>query len=97
MDLLVTQAPAYVQAAFHCIAYDHESGGDPTAVNASSGDGGLYQFNVGTWNAVLSRANIVDFPHYAQDATVAEQDTGAYEAWLQDGFSPWNGDNACWE
>jgi muramidase (phage lysozyme) len=86
-----------VVAAFHCIAYDHESGGDPTAVNSSSGDSGLYQFATETWQAVIARAGLVDYPSRALYASVAQQDTVAYEAWLQDGFSPWNGDNECWE
>jgi len=95
-DLLLADAPAYVIAAFHCIAYKHESGGNPTAVNPSSGDGGLYQFNPGTWQAVLERAGITGYPPRAEEATVAQQDTGAYEAWLQDGFQPWTGDGDCW-
>ena len=85
-----------MQAVFHCIAYEHESGGDPTAVNPTSGDSGLYQFAAGTWQAVIERAHGVGFPAQALDATVAQQDTVAYWAWQQDGFNPWNGDNACW-
>jgi Transglycosylase-like domain len=94
---LLLTAPAYVQAAFHCIAYGHESGGNPTAVNPSSGDSGLYQFATGTWQAVIARAGGVGFPSRALYATVAQQDTVAFWAWQQDGFSPWTGDNECWE
>lgn len=96
-DLLVDDAPAYVQQAFYCIAYDHESGGDPTAVNPSSGDGGLYQFNPTTWANVIATAGGSGFPSLAQDASVAQQDTVAYWAWQQAGFGPWAGDDECWE
>lgn len=92
-DLLLADAPAYVVAAFHCIAYEHESGGDPTAVNPSSGDSGLYQFNVGTWLANGGG----QFASQALYATVAQQDTVAYWTWRNDGFQPWDGDNDCWE
>ena len=91
-----------MQQAFYCIANTAnghgESGGDPTAVNPTSGDGGLYQFNSGTWESVIAAAGAGSdgFPAYAQDATVAEQDTVAYWAWEQDGFSPWTGDDECW-
>jgi hypothetical protein len=93
-DLLLS-APAYVQAAFSCIA-GIESNHEPGVVNSSSGDGGLYQFNPGTWQAVLARAGISGYPPRAEEATVAQQDTGAFVAWQQDGFGPWTGDNRCW-
>lgn len=94
-DLLL-QAPEYVQTAFSCIRMI-ESHNDSTVVNSSSGDGGLYQFNSGTWRAVIQRAGGAGFPAYAQDGTVIQQDDVAFWAWQQDGFSPWNGDNHCWE
>lgn len=92
-DLLLADAPAYVVAAFHCIAYGHESGGNPEAENSSSGDSGLYQFNDGTWAANGGG----QFASKAMYASVAEQDTVAYWTWQRSGFSPWDGDNSCWE
>lgn len=83
--------PAWVQAAFACIR-QVESNNESWVVNSSSGDGGLYQFNVGTWLAMGGG----QFAGVAQDASVAAQDTVA--AWTYDrtGFSPWSGDNHCW-
>lgn len=94
-DLLST-APGYVQAAFACIR-GIESHNEPTVVNSSSGDGGLYQFNSGTWEAVIGRANGVGFPPRAEEASVVQQDNVAFWAYEQDGFQPWNGDQRCWE
>jgi Transglycosylase-like domain len=92
VDQLLADAPGYVVAAFHCIAYGHESGGDPTAVNPSSGDSGLYQFATGTWLANGGG----QFASRALYASVAEQDTVAYWTWQHDGFQPWTGDDECW-
>lgn len=91
-DLLLDDAPAYVVAAFHCIAYQHESGGDPTAQNPSSTASGLYQFLDSSWIDYGGGR----FSSRAMYATVAEQDTVAWWAYQRSGFSPWTGDNACW-
>lgn len=93
VDQLLTDAPAYVVNAFHCIAYGHESGGNPTAINPTSGDSGLYQFNVNTW---LGNGG-GQFAPQAYEAPVWAQDTVAYWTWQHDGFQPWTGDNSCWE
>jgi hypothetical protein len=83
--------PAWVQAAFACIR-QVESNNEPWVVNSSSGDGGLYQFNPGTWIANGGG----QFSPRGEMATVAEQDTVAAWTYNADGFSPWNGDNHCW-
>jgi len=83
--------PAYVVAAFQCIA-TRESNNEPTVINSSSGDSGLYQFAIGTWLAFGGG----QYAPQAYLATPAEQTAVAYTAWQQDGFSPWNGDNFCW-
>lgn len=93
VDQLLADAPAYVVNAFHCIAYGHESGGDPSAINPSSGDSGLYQFNIHTWQANGGG----QFAPEAYEAPVWAQDTVAYWTWQHAGFSPWTGDNSCWE
>lgn len=79
-----------MQEIFQCIA-QRESENEPWAVNPDSGDGGLYQFAIGTW-----QANGGDqFASEAQWATVAQQDTVAYWTWQAAGFQPWDGDNSC--
>jgi len=83
--------PAWVQTAFACIR-QVESSNEPGVVNSSSGDGGLYQFNPGTWIANGGG----QFSPRAEMATVAQQDTVAAWTYNADGFSPWNGDNHCW-
>ncbi len=89
-DVMASE-PGWVQAAFACIR-QVESNNEPWVVNASSGDGGLYQFNQGTWLNMGGG----QFASAAQYASVAAQDTVA--AWTYDraGFSPWTGDNHCW-
>jgi hypothetical protein len=89
---LLSQQPANVRATFACIEWT-ESRGDPTAVNPSSGDGGLYQFNVGTWLAHSGG----QYAPRAELATVTEQDDVAVLTYEADGFGPWTGDNRCWE
>ena len=88
---MLATLPAYVQSAFACIE-QIESNGEPGVVNASSGDGGLFQFNVGTWLANGGG----QFAPRAELATVAEQDTVAAWTWQADGFAPWTGDDRCW-
>jgi len=83
--------PAYVVSAFECIA-TRESNNEPTVINSSSGDSGLYQFAVGTWLAFGGG----QYAPQAYLATPAQQTAVAYAAWQQAGFSPWNGDNYCW-
>lgn len=97
VDLLLTQAPSWVQQVFHCIAFNAnghgESGGNPTIVNPSSGAGGLYQFLPSSWIGYGGG----QFASLPEDAPVWAQDTVAYWAWQQSGFNPWQGDNSCWE
>lgn len=66
-----------------------ESHDDPTAVNASSGDGGSFQFSPATW---------ADYGGYslAQDAPVAVQDAGALALYQRRGTEPWKSSETCW-
>jgi hypothetical protein len=80
-------APSGDSAIWSCIIA-HESGGDPTAVNPSSGDSGLFQFNDGTWAANGGSA----YGPKAMDATPAEQWQIAEATQAADGWSPWVGD-----
>ena len=64
---------------------DHESGGDPSAVNQGSGAGGLFQFELGTWQANGGTGE-------PQDASTAEQWAIAEATQASEGWSPWIGD-----
>lgn len=66
----------------------HESGGDPTAVNRSSGAAGLFQFEVPTW---LGNGG-GQYAPTASEATPAEQWAIAEATQASDGWSPWIGD-----
>ena len=66
-----------------CVAY-RESHDDPTAVNPSSGAGGLFQFLPSTW------ANLGE-PGLPQNASVAEQISAAQRLMAMEGTSPWAG------
>lgn len=74
-------------AIWSCII-GHESGGDPTAVNSSSGASGLYQFETGTWQANGGG----QYAPTAAQATPAEQTQIAEQTQAADGWSPWIGD-----
>lgn len=73
--------------AWQCVIR-HESGGDPTAINAESGDSGLFQFAVSTW---LSNGG-GKYASQARYATPAEQDAIALATYRADGWSPWAAD-----
>jgi LysM repeat protein len=88
-------APAYHAAAVTSMgapgSFQHqvaqaESGGDPTAVNPSSGAGGLYQFIPSTW-AALGYAR--QYPGGAQTAPVSVQNQAFAKAYALWGSSPW--------
>lgn len=80
-----------MQQAFACIRHQ-ESRTQPWAVNPTSGDGGLYQFAVGTWLANGGG----QYASAAQEATPAQQDQVAVNTYNADGFQPWTGDTSCW-
>jgi hypothetical protein len=71
-----------------CIA-NAESTGNPSAVNSSSGAGGLYQFLPSSWAAYGG----TQYAPVAQDATVAQQTAVAQTALAESGTSPWAGDS----
>ncbi|MCX5198946.1 ubiquitin-like domain-containing protein [Streptomyces sp. NBC_00249] len=59
-----------------------ESGGRPTATDASGTYGGLYQFDAGTWQALGGSGR-------PQDAPAGEQTYRAKKLYVQRGASPW--------
>lgn len=67
--------------SFQSCVIQRESGGNPAAVNASSGAGGEYQFLPSTWQAL-------GFSGLPQDASLAEQ-TAAFDKAIAEGHSSW--------
>jgi hypothetical protein len=76
-----TQAPAPVVAAVSgacggnlppCCVMMRESGGNPTAVNTSSGASGKWQFMPDTWQGYGGYSSAAEAPESVQDARAAE-------------------------
>jgi hypothetical protein len=79
-----SSGPVSASGTWGCII-QHESGGNPRAVNASSGAGGLFQFLPSSWSLYGGTG-------LPQNATVQEQWRIANNAYARSGFSPWRGD-----
>lgn len=69
-----------------------ESGGNYSAVNASSGASGAYQFLDSTWQSMSASAG------YATAASAPEsvQDAAAIELYNAQGTTPWAASESCW-
>lgn len=84
--------PAQVVSAsggsFQSCVIQRESGGDPSAVNAASGAGGLYQFLPSTWSSL-------GYSGSPQDASVATQNAAFNKLYAEDGTSPWAPSDGC--
>ena len=78
-------APSGGNAAIWACIVQHESGGDPTAMNAS-GAAGLYQFMPGTWQSASGMGGS------AADYSAAQQTQAAYSYEAANGWSAWYGD-----
>jgi hypothetical protein len=65
-----------------------ESGGNPRAVNPSSGAGGLYQFLPSTWQA-LGHSGL------PENASIAEQNQAFAQEVAQGGYSAWTPYDGC--
>lgn len=63
----------------------HESGGNPKAVNRSSGASGILQFLPSTWHAMGMSGEAADYP-------ASVQMTVGYRLQAQQGWRPWVGD-----
>ena len=74
--------------SFQACVIRAESGGNPQAVNASSGAGGLYQFLPSTWAAL-------GFSGLPENASVATQNAAFAKAYAQSGTSPWAPYDGC--
>lgn len=77
-----------IRATFECIIA-HESGGDPAAVNPSSGAGGLFQFLPSSWIA-YGGGQFASLPNLA---TADQQWQIAIAAQAQSYWYPWVGTN----
>jgi len=75
-------------SAFQACVIQRESGGNPSAVNPSSGAGGLYQFLPSTWQA-LGHSGL------PENASVAEQNQAFQQEYAQSGTSAWSPYDGC--
>jgi len=75
-------------SAFQACVIQRESGGNPAAVNPSSGAGGLYQFLPSTW-AALGHSGL------PENASVAEQNQAFQQQFAQSGTAAWSPFDGC--
>jgi hypothetical protein len=75
-------------SAFQACVIQRESGGNPSAVNPSSGAGGLYQFLPSTWQA-LGHSGL------PENASVAEQNQAFQQQYAQSGTAAWAPYDGC--
>lgn len=78
--------------SFQACVIRAESGGNPSAVNPTSGAGGLYQFLPSTW-AALGYAGA--YPGGAQTAPVSVQNAAFEKLYAESGTSPWAPYDGC--
>ena len=79
-------------AAFESCVISRESGGNPRAVNPSSGAGGLFQFLPSTWASLGFAAG---YPGGAQTAPVGVQEAAFAKLYAEAGTSPWRPYDGC--
>jgi len=81
-------APAGI-SSFEACVIAHESGGNPTAVNPTSGAGGLFQFLLSSW---LGTPYGSQYPSGAQTAPASAQYAAFQWEYAHYGSAPWAGD-----
>ena len=74
--------------SFQSCVISRESGGDPAAVNPSSGAGGLYGFLPSTWASL-------GYSGLPENASVAEQNAAFQKLYAEDGTAPWGAYDGC--
>ena len=82
------QASYSGSGGFQSCVIQRESGGDPSAVNASSGAGGLYGFLPSTWQS-LGHSGL------PENASVAEQNAAFAQEYAQSGGAAWSAYDGC--
>jgi nucleoid-associated protein YgaU len=82
------QASYSGSGGFQSCVIQRESGGDASAVNGSSGAGGLYGFLPSTWQA-LGHSGL------PENASVAEQNAAFAQEYAQSGGSAWSAYDGC--
>ncbi len=82
------QASYSGSGGFQSCVIQRESGGDPSAVNGSSGAGGLYGFLPSTWQS-LGHSGL------PENASVAEQNAAFAQEYGQSGGSAWSAYDGC--
>jgi hypothetical protein len=91
-----TPGPASIgtggMSAFEACVIRVESGGNPRAVNASSGAGGLFQFLPSTWASLGFAAQ---YPGGAQTAPVSVQEAAFAKLYAEAGTAPWAPYDGC--
>jgi resuscitation-promoting factor RpfC len=75
-------------SAFQACVIARESGGNPSAVNPSSGAGGLYGFLPSTWQAL-------GFPGLPENASVTTQNAAFAKEYAQSGSAAWAPYDGC--
>jgi hypothetical protein len=82
------QASYSGSGGFQSCVIQRESGGNASAVNASSGAGGLYGFLPSTWQS-LGHSGL------PENASVAEQNAAFAQEYAQSGGSAWSAYDGC--
>ena len=75
-------------SSFESCVIARESGGNASAVNTSSGAGGLFQFLPSTWASL-------GYSGLPEDASVAEQQQAFDKLYAEEGASPWSDSDGC--
>lgn len=83
---------AVVTGGFEACVIAHESGGNPGAVNPTSGAGGLFQFLPSTWASLGFAAA---YPGGAQTAPASVQEQAFAKLYAEAGTSPWAPYDGC--
>ena len=84
------QATSYAGASgsFQSCVIQRESGGNASAVNPSSGAGGLYGFLPSTWQSL-------GFSGLPENASVAQQNAAFAKEYAQSGSAAWSAYDGC--
>jgi hypothetical protein len=84
----VQQASYSGSGGFQSCVIQAESGGNASAVNASSGAGGLYGFLPSTWQSL-------GFSGLPENASVAQQNAAFAKEYAQSGTAAWSAYDGC--